>query len=146
MRMLMPSMIAGAYAIKTTVASELIAALKKWHAPNWLLIPIAVIVRFFPTVNQDYKHIRKAMAFRGIGTSLWDLVKHPVSTLEYILIPLLMNSTQVSEDLTISALTKGLSLPGKHTSIMDIKMSIYDWTYLLIAALPIVLYMGGIPL
>lgn len=143
-RILMPSIIAGFYSMKTTPVSDLIGALKKWHAPNWILIPVAVIVRFFPTVHENYKYIRNAMAFRGIGRNFIDLVKHPIQTLEFILIPLLMNATEVAEDLTVSALTKGLSLPGRHTSIVSLKMTAYDWIYILIIILPVPLYLGGL--
>lgn len=144
MRMLLPSIIAGVYSMKTTSVSEWIAAFKKIRMPNWLLIPLAVMARFFPTIKKDYQSIRKAMAFRGIGSDFWDLVKHPVQTLEYILIPLLMNATQVAEDLTISSLTKGLSLPGKHTSIVQLRMGLYDWFLILLALLPMILHLGGI--
>lgn len=144
LRYLLPSIIAGAYSMKTTAVSEWIAAFKKLHLPNWLLIPLAVMARFFPTIQEDYHHIRQAMAFRGIGTGFWDLFKHPIQTLEFILIPLLMNATNVSEDLTISSLTKGLSLPGKHTSIVQLKMQIYDWIYIGLAFLPLILHLGGV--
>lgn len=142
-RLLLPGIIIGSYAIKTTTVGEWIAALKKWHFPNLLLIPIAVMLRFFPAVKEDYLHIRKAMSFRGIGTSLTDLIKHPVKTLEYVLIPLLMNATQVAEDLTISALTKGLNLPGKHTSIISLKWGALDWLFAALAFLPFILHLGG---
>lgn len=143
-RLLLPGIISGAYAVKTTTVSEWIAAFKNWHFPNWLLIPIAVMLRFFPAVKEDYLNIRKAMAFRGIGTNLTDLIKHPVVTLEYILIPLLMNATQVAEDLTVSALTKGLSLPGRHTSIVSLKWTLYDWFFLILIIVPFLFYKGGI--
>src|SRR5690625_6258632 len=42
LRFLLPSIIAGAYSMKTTAVSEWIAAFKKLHLPNWLLIPLAV--------------------------------------------------------------------------------------------------------
>lgn len=144
LRVLMPSIIAGTYAMKTTAVNEWIAALKKIHMPNWLLIPLAVMARFFPTIREDYQNIRKAMAFRGIGTSFWDLIKHPMQTLEFILIPLLMNATQVAEDLTISSLTKGLSLPGKHTTIVHLQMKTFDWIFIGLAVVPMVLYLGGV--
>ena len=144
LRMLLPSIIAGTYSMKTTTVSEWIAAFKKIRLPNGLLIPLAVMARFFPTVKEDYRHIRKAMAFRGIGLNFWDLIKHPLQTVEFILIPLLMNATQVSEDLTISSLTKGLSLPGIHTSIIHLQMSIFDWVYLGLTVLPLGFYLGGI--
>lgn len=143
-RLLLPSIIAGAYSMKTTGVNEWIAAFKKLHLPNWLLIPLAVMARFFPTIAEDYRHIRKAMAFRGIGTGFWDLVKHPFQTLEFILIPLLMNATQVAEDLTISSLTKGLGLPGAHTTIVPLKMKTFDWAYMGLALVPLILHFGGI--
>lgn len=145
-RILLPSIIIGTYAMKTTSVSEWIAAFKKIRLPNWLLIPLAVMARFFPTIREDYRNIRKAMAFRGIGTGLWDLIKHPIKTLEFILIPLLMNATQVSEDLTVSSLTKGLSLPGRHTTIVRLKMNILDVVYLIFACLPLVYHilLGGV--
>lgn len=143
-RMLLPSMIAGFYAMKTTAVSEWIAAFKKLRFPNWLLIPLAVMARFFPTIQEDYRQIRKAMAFRGIGTTFLDLLKNPVQTLEFILIPLLMNATNVSEDLTVSSLTKGLSLPGRHTSIVRLKLKAYDWVMIIVAAFPLLISLGGI--
>lgn len=145
-RILLPSIIIGTYGMKTTTVSEWIAAFKKIRLPNWLIIPLAVMARFFPTIREDYRSIRNAMAFRGIGTSFWDLIKHPIKTLEFILVPLLMNATQVSEDLTVSSLTKGLSLPGRHTSIVRLKMMPYDFVYLVLAILPLVYHIiqGGI--
>lgn len=142
-RMLMPSVIAGFYAMKTTEVSEWIAAFKKLHFPNWLLIPLAVMARFFPTIQEDYRQIRKAMSFRGIGTNFWDLIKNPLQTLEFILIPLLMNATNVSEDLTVSSLTKGLSLPGRHTSIVRLKFKLYDWVMLTLVVAPLIVHLGG---
>lgn len=143
LRLLLPSMIAGVYSVKTTAVSEWIAAFKKMHMPKWLLIPLAVMTRFFPTIYEDYQHIRKAMVFRGIGTSFWELLKKPVQTLEFILIPLLMNATRVTEDLTVSSLTKGLGLAKKHTTMTQLKMTIYDWIYMVIALIPLILHLGG---
>lgn len=142
-RMLLPSVISGFYAMKTTEVSEWIAAFKKLHFPNWLLIPLAVMARFFPTIQEDYRHIRKAMSFRGIGTSFWDLIKNPAQTLEFILIPLLMNATNVAEDLTVSSLTKGLSLPGRHTSIVYLSMKPYDWVMITVIFAPLIVLLGG---
>lgn len=139
-RILLPSIMMGAYSIKTTTVSEWIATFKKLHFPNWLIIPLAVMVRFFSTIYEDYKHIRKAMAFRGIGNNAWDLIKNPIQSLEYILIPLLMNATKVAEDLTISSLSKGLTLKGKQTSITQLHMQVYDWMYIFVALIPFFLY------
>lgn len=144
LRRMMPSVIAGSFALKTTHISEWISAFKKWRFPNVVIIPFAVMARFFPTVREDYRQIRRAMAFRGIGVGSFAILKNPLQAFEYILIPLLMNASQVAQDLTISALTKGLGLPGRHTSLVELKMTGLDYSYIILALSPILLYFGGI--
>ena len=61
-----------------------------------------------------------------------------------IMMPLLMNSNNVAQDLSVAAMTKGLSLPGKHTSMVELKMTIKDWNCMLTCTLPFVLYFGGV--
>lgn len=143
LRRLMLGIIAGIFAIKTTQASEWISLLKKWKAPHFILIPLSVMLRFFPTIYEDYKHIRQAMAFRGIGNSFWDLIKKPLQSFEYIVIPILINASQVAEDLTISALTKGLSSSVEHTSIVSLDMEKQDWLYIMLLILPVFWYIGS---
>lgn len=65
--MMLPCIITGAYAFSTTTVGELTAALRRMHLPESIIIPCAVVVRFFPTVGEDYRHIRAAMALRGIA-------------------------------------------------------------------------------
>lgn len=66
-RMMLPCIITGAYAFSTTTIGELTAALRRMHVPESVIIPCAVVVRFFPTVGEDYRQIRAAMALRGIA-------------------------------------------------------------------------------
>lgn len=65
-RMMLPCIITGAYAFSTTTVGELTAALRRMHLPESIIIPCAVVVRFFPTVGEDYRHIRAAMALRDV--------------------------------------------------------------------------------
>lgn len=146
LRRMMPSIIAGYYALSSTSISEWIATLKKWKFPKPIIITLAVIGRFFPTIREDYRQIRNAMAFRGIGSGLFSLIKNPIQSLEYIIIPLLMNASQVAQDLTISALTKGLGLKGNHSSIIKLKFTLHDGIYLSIIIIPLILYIGGVRL
>ncbi|MDN6640307.1 MAG: energy-coupling factor transporter transmembrane protein EcfT [Tetragenococcus sp.] len=143
-RELIPGMIVGIYAIKLTHSGEWISLFKKWHFPKFFIVPFSVIFRFFPTAREDYRQIRNAMAFRGIERGPVAFIKQPIQTFEFILIPLLMNASQVAQDLTISALTKGLSIPGKQTSIIKLRMTKVDFIYMVIALVPIIIYLGGI--
>ena len=49
-----------------------------------------------------------------------------MKTLEYIIIPLLMNGNNVSQDLSIAALTKGIGVKGNHTCVGQIKVKAID--------------------
>lgn len=143
-RELIPGMIVGIYAIKLTHSGEWISLFKKWHFPKFFIVPFSVIFRFFPTAREDYRQIRNAMAFRGIERGPVAFVKQPIQTFEFILIPLLMNASQVAQDLTISALTKGLSIPEKQTSIINLRMTKIDFIYMVIALVPIIICLGGL--
>ena len=66
------------------------------RVPEAVVIPCVVVIRFFPTIAEDYRQIRNAMALRGIASGGWGLVRHPAQSLEYILIPLLMNSAETT--------------------------------------------------
>ena len=52
-RMMLPCIITGAYAFSTTTAGELVCALRSMHVPESVIIPCAVVIRFFPTVGED---------------------------------------------------------------------------------------------
>lgn len=139
-RMMLPCFVSGAYAFSTTTPSEFMSALRKLHVPEGIIITCAVVVRFFPTIREDYQQIRNAMALRGIYVGL----AHPMQSLEYVIIPLLMNASTVAQDLTVAALTRGVGLKGKHTCMTEIKMHWYDWCYMLLSTIPLALFLGGV--
>ncbi len=105
--MMLPCFITGAYTFTTTSASAFICAMRRMRVPEAVVIPCVVVIRFFPTIAEDYLQIRNAMALRGTSPPAAGLVRHPAQSLEYILIPLLMNATNVAQDLSVAALTRG---------------------------------------
>ena len=111
--------------------------MRRMHLPESIIIPCAVVVRFFPTVGEDYRHIRAAMALRGIAAGRGALLRHPVQSLEYILMPLLMNSNNVAQDLSAAALTKGIGLPGQHTCMTELRLTAWDFLYPALCTLPL---------
>lgn len=143
-RMLLPCLITGAYAFTTTSPGEFTAALRRIHAPEAVVIPCIVVIRFFPTLREDYRHIRDAMALRGIPSGGGSPLRHPAQSLEYIIVPLLMNANTVAQDLSVAALTKGLGNPGRHTSMADIRMTPLDWAYMALCAVPFALFLTGV--
>ena len=142
--MMLPCFITGAYTFTTTSASAFICAMRRMRVPEAVVIPCVVVIRFFPTIAEDYRQIRNAMALRGIASGGWGLVRHPAQSLEYILIPLLMNATNVTQDLSVAALTKGLGREGEHTSRTLIRMTVVDWLVMIVVTLPLALDIAGV--
>lgn len=138
-RRLMPLFMMGGFFMSTTKVSDLIYTLRRWHVPNFVVIPLSVLLRFFPTLKVDYQHIRSAMRLRGIGVTNWDMLKTPIQTLEYIVMPLLMSASITAVDLSAASLTRGISNPSKRTSIYARKLTSVDYLVLAIALALIIL-------
>lgn len=134
--LMLPCIIAGMSAFCTTRPGDLVAALRRLCLPNAIIIPAIVLLRFFPTIAHDYRMIRSSMKLRGI-CGFW---RHPMRSLEYVLVPLLMNAANVARDLTISALTKGMGLQGTRSSASELRMRAADWFALALICAPMLLH------
>ena len=126
-RMMLPCVISGAYAFSTTTVGEMVCGLRKIKVPECIIVPSVTIIRFFPTIAEDYRQIKNAMAFRGIASGKLALLRNPAQSLEYILMPLLMNSNNVAQDLSVAAMTKGISMPGNTYEHDGIKNDSCGW-------------------
>ena len=56
----------------------------------------------------------------------------------------LMNGNNVAQDLSVAALTKGIGLPGRHTSMIELCPKAADILYPLLCTLPMLLFWGGV--
>lgn len=141
LRQMILSIISGTFLLKTTSISEWLFLLNRWRLPKGMIIAVAVMVRFVSTIVYDYQIIKQSMAIRGIDTSFVAMIKYPLKTFEYMIIPVLMNTSFTARDLTISVLTKGISQSIRPTSYRTYLMSWVDW--LLIGILT-TLWIGGV--
>ncbi len=112
----MPGFMMGYYVVSTTTVSEFSAAMGRMHIPDFITIPLTVTFRFFPTVREEASSIRDSMKIRGLTLGRGK----PMAVLEYHLVPLLMCSVKIGEELSAAALTRGLGRPGKRTNICKI--------------------------
>ena len=55
----------------------------------------------------------------------------------------LMNGNNVAQDLSVAALTKGIGLPGTHTCMTELHLTVWDFIYPALCTLPL-LWKGGI--
>ena len=100
---------------------SLMAALRKLHLPKAAGIGTAVVLRFFPTISGEYRAIRSSQRFRGIGVGVLHTLIHLPTTAEYILIPLILRTTKVAEELSASMTVRGVRFSGETVSYRPIR-------------------------
>ena len=126
-RMYIPILIVFTFTVSTTTVSEFVASFERMKISSKVTIPFSVMFRFFPTLAEEYNSIKDAMAFRGIGLSFGRFIKNPIKTFEYIIVPLLMSSMTIAEDLSAAALSRGLDHKSKRTSVTKVGLRALDY-------------------
>ena len=137
---LMPGLIMGYYLVTTTTVSEFVAAMERMRVTQKIVIPLSVMFRFFPTVGEEGGAIGDAMRMRGIGLGGKKFFKNPVSMLEYRMVPLLMSTVKIGDELSAASLTRGLGSPEKRTNICKVGLQLQDFVMLALGALIFVGY------
>lgn len=133
-----PSIMAGAYLIETTTVSEFSAAMSKMHVSEKISIPLSVMFRFFPTVADEFASINAAMRMRDIRF----FGKNAGKMLEYRLVPLMVCSAKIGEELNAAAITRGLGGEVRRTNVCKIGFHIQDVFFLLLCFLPYALWIA----
>lgn len=124
---LIPAFMIAGWATRSTETSELISALQNMRLPKGVIVSLAVAFRFLPTVRHEFWHIKNTMKLRGVGISWKSLLRHPLRTMEYALVPLLMRSMKIAEDLAASALTRGLDRETRRSSYKEVRLRAHDY-------------------
>ena len=145
-KILIPLSFATALAGEAT--GSLMAALQAMRFPKAVGIAASVVLRFFPTISGEYRAIRSSQRFRGIGVGVVHTLTHLPSTVEYILIPLILRTTKVAEELSASMTVRGVRFSGETISYRPIHFSWKDGALCVfmavIASAVFVLEKGGI--
>ncbi|MBR1911907.1 MAG: energy-coupling factor transporter transmembrane protein EcfT [Treponema sp.] len=116
------SILMASYVVTTTTVSEFICAMKKMHVPDAITIPLSVMFRFFPSICEEVSSINKAMKMRGIALGGGKAVK----MIEYRIIPMMICSVKIGEELSAAALSRGLCPGKKRSNICTIGFRAWD--------------------
>ncbi len=116
------TVVMGEYLIASTSVSEFISAMERLHMPQAVTIPMSVMFRLFPTIGAEWRSIRRAMRMRGIHLGGAKATR----VLEYQLVPMMTSTVRIGEELSASALTRGLGGPVRRTNICRIGFRAQD--------------------
>ena len=121
-----PKILASSFTIIVSYARKIfpclivgmMVALRKWHIPQGLIIPLSVTVRYFPALKEETGYIRDAMKLRNI---------HGVQKIECLLVPTMISATTTAEELSAAAVTRGIENPAPKTSMIEMKFGVQDF-------------------
>lgn len=140
--LMLPVAALAAYCVVSTQVSELVAALERLRVPQQIVIPLSVVLRFLPTIVEEYGSIGDAMRMRGIG--LGGRNRNPITVLEYRFVPLLMSLVRIGDELSAAALTRGLGGPNRRSVVCRIGPGWGDGLVLVLAIVPLAIWLGAV--
>lgn len=109
MARLYPAYLAVRVLIEKAPMDELLFSLEIWRVPKLVLIPLAVIYRYIPTILKEIGYIRESLKMRNLHSSMWDKVCHPMQNAENFFVPLLYRSEKFRKNCLPLQSAKGLA-------------------------------------
>ncbi len=112
--------------ISTTKVNIFLSAMNRMKVPKSFVIPIAVMLRYLPTIKEDWHFIKDAMKMRDVSPSIKGFATHPSMTVECIYVPLMMAASKAADELSIAAVARGIENPKPRTCLTQIQFHAAD--------------------
>lgn len=122
---------------RKTSMPYVISAMQTMKFPNAVAIPFIVILRYMPTLREDYGYLKDSLKIRGIRTSGIEFFIHPIRSLEFMIVPILFRSIRVAEELSTSVLLRGIENYKNRTNIYPLKFTKTDAGYALFTVIAV---------
>ncbi len=116
--------------IATTKVSELLVGFDMLRVPKSIKIPFSVILSYIPALGMEFKNITDAMKMRGFGLTFKNAIIHPIKTSENIVVPLIVRSSIIAEEISVAVITRGIESEEKRTTYYPIKFNYVDILYI----------------
>lgn len=137
-RKMVPCVMLSGILISTTRVNEFMVALSKIHVPKAVLIPLTVMLRYFPAIGEDTRKIRNAMKMRNLYPGFLGFIKKPMYTIECIYVPIMMSASRRADELSAAAVSRGIENPKQRTSLQEISFHTSDGICIVVAVLYVV--------
>lgn len=105
---------------------EIMISLQRLKIPEYIVLTLVVTIRYMPTIFNEGKLIINNIRMQQTKESKKYYITHLGKFIEMIMVPLLIRSGRISDELADSALTKGYSFDQKLSSITEVKFDSID--------------------
>lgn len=124
-RMLCAFMMA-AHLVAVTRTGELACGLQRLGLPKRMTAALCVMLRFAPTLAQEFAAVRDAMKVRGIALTPARVLRHPAQVVENLLVPVVGRVGIVADELANAAAVRGIDAPERRTSYYELRLGAPD--------------------
>jgi energy-coupling factor transport system permease protein len=115
-----------AYLAVQAPSGKLTVGLRQLPIPSKVLLTVLVILRFMPTMLAELSDVRDAMRTRGFLRSPVQVLSHPLTTLEYVVVPMVFRSLRIADELASSCIVRGIESPCKKQGYYVNRMQVGD--------------------
>ena len=103
-----------------------------------VIIPIAVMFRFVPTLTEEWQVITQAMRLRGMALSIKNVLRRPLYMLENMLVPFLLQSSAIVDEMSAAVMARGFDKDHPRSSFLEVKMKALDWIFVAVSVIVLV--------
>ncbi len=113
-----PIYVTGWLVFRSLPMGEVMAAMQKLHVPGTLLVVLIVVYRYVPTLVGEIRVIRSGARLRHAQPVWRRWVRHPVTQCEHLIVPVLMRTGRIADELAAVAVCKGLDPDARRTALV----------------------------
>ena len=112
--------------ISKNESSATLAAMRKLHVPETVIMVVSVVLRFFPVLSNDMKLLHQSIKTRGAFIGFAQKLQHLPDYLEIYVVPMALRVIKIAETLSASAETRGIALKRKRSSYIALHFTFWD--------------------
>lgn len=133
-RFILPLLTAFYLITHTSGIGEYISAFTQMHLPNEVIIPLAVMLRFVPTIREEWQTVNQALRLRGMALTWKNIVRRPMQMMEYMLVPFLLQCSVIVDEMSAAVMARGFDRNMPRSSYVEVQMKALDWRIVMISA------------
>lgn len=119
----------------TTPPQKLAQSLQKLKFPQSIIFTLTIALRYIPTLAREAESIINALKLRGIQIKGTDLIKRPSYFYRGLMIPLIIRTIKISDEVAITAESRGFKSNYHRSSLNDVKLGKNDYAFGLISSI-----------
>jgi cobalt transport protein len=123
---LIPIFLVGQILVRTNSIRSIMYALKRIHLPESLIIPLAISIRYFPSLREERTLISDAIKIRGVTG---------FKKIKLGVMPLIVTASNTADELAQAITVRGIENPARKTFVDNARCSIWDGAVIVLCLL-----------